>query len=262
MTLILAVGSILKCIMTLNLCLIPLKKILEIRYTYDSLTQTTKKKDLVEGNNIFYFSDNGWEGVYSEQNKDDQKEKYFAKEMRAYILVSRVRTGVCTRGHQLWYCPGSRSCPCPHSCPPLLCRGSPPHTPDCSYSASMGSVWFDVTLKVVVNPLSQSSCISPTLFPFKPVILTSAFWRSLRRLAFVFAKSVGSFNWLCLLDSLYSVFIQKEPLLSSWNTRFFSCPGLTIRGAYTKVYRFLFYLCQIHFQVRQSNVYATHLVNV
>ena len=189
-----------------------------------------EKKDLVEGNNIFYFSDNGWEGVYSEQNKDDQKEKYFAKEMRAYILVSRVRTGVCTRGHQLWYCPGSRSCPCPHSCPPLLCRGSPPHTPDCSYSASMGSVWFDVTLKVVVNPLSQSSCISPTLFPFKPVILTSAFWRSLRRLAFVFAKSVGSFNWLCLLDSLYSVFIQKEPLLSSWNTRFFSCPGLTIRG--------------------------------
>ena len=31
--------------------------------------------------------------VYSDQNKDDQKEKYLAKEMRAYILVSHVIDG-------------------------------------------------------------------------------------------------------------------------------------------------------------------------
>ena len=30
------------------------------------------------------------EGGYSEQNEDDQKEKSLAKEMREYILVSRV----------------------------------------------------------------------------------------------------------------------------------------------------------------------------
>ena len=30
------------------------------------------------------------EGVYSEKNEDDQKEKYISKEMRAYILVSHV----------------------------------------------------------------------------------------------------------------------------------------------------------------------------
>ena len=33
------------------------------------------------------------EGGYSEQNEDDQKGKYLAKEMRAYILVSRVIDG-------------------------------------------------------------------------------------------------------------------------------------------------------------------------
>ena len=43
MTLILAVVRNMKFMMTLNLCLIPLKKILEINYTYGSLKQPTKK---------------------------------------------------------------------------------------------------------------------------------------------------------------------------------------------------------------------------
>ena len=43
MTLILAVGSNMKLMMTLNLYLMPLKKILEINYTYGSLKQPTRK---------------------------------------------------------------------------------------------------------------------------------------------------------------------------------------------------------------------------
>ena len=58
MTMILAVGRNMKLMMTLNICMIPLKKILEINYTYVYLKQPTKKY-LVEGNNISYFSDNG-----------------------------------------------------------------------------------------------------------------------------------------------------------------------------------------------------------
>ena len=57
MTLIIAVGRNMKFIITLNLCLMPLKKILEINYTYGYLKQPTEK-NLVEGNNIFYISDN------------------------------------------------------------------------------------------------------------------------------------------------------------------------------------------------------------
>ena len=43
MTLILDVGSNMKLITTLNLCLMPLKKILDINYTYVSLKQPTEK---------------------------------------------------------------------------------------------------------------------------------------------------------------------------------------------------------------------------
>ena len=43
MTMILPVRSSMKCITTLNLCLMPLKKILEINYTYGSLKQPTEK---------------------------------------------------------------------------------------------------------------------------------------------------------------------------------------------------------------------------
>ena len=43
------------------------------------------------------------------------------------------RPEVCTRGHQLCYFPGSRSCPCPRShprpCTPRLCLGSLPSPP-------------------------------------------------------------------------------------------------------------------------------------
>ena len=52
MTLILAVGRNMKLIMKLNICLMPLKKIQEINYTYGYLDKPTKK-NLVEGNNIF-----------------------------------------------------------------------------------------------------------------------------------------------------------------------------------------------------------------
>ena len=52
MTLILSVGSNIKLMMTLNLCMMSLKKILEINYTYGSLKQPTEKYPL-EGNNIF-----------------------------------------------------------------------------------------------------------------------------------------------------------------------------------------------------------------
>ena len=58
MTLILAVGRNMKLMMTLNLCLIPLKKILDINYTYGFMKQPTEKY-FVEDNNIFYFSENG-----------------------------------------------------------------------------------------------------------------------------------------------------------------------------------------------------------
>ena len=43
MTLILDVGSNMKLIMSLNLCLILLNKILDIKYTYGSLKQPTGK---------------------------------------------------------------------------------------------------------------------------------------------------------------------------------------------------------------------------
>ena len=58
MTLILAVGRSMEWMTTLNLCMITLKKILEIYYTFGSLTQLIKEY-IVEGNNIFYLSDNG-----------------------------------------------------------------------------------------------------------------------------------------------------------------------------------------------------------
>ena len=58
MTLILAVGRNMKLMMTINLCIMPLNKIIDIKYTYGSLKQPTEKY-LVQGNNIFYFSENG-----------------------------------------------------------------------------------------------------------------------------------------------------------------------------------------------------------
>ena len=47
MTLILSVGRNKKWIMTLNLCLIPLKKILEINYTYGSLNILLRIKKIL-----------------------------------------------------------------------------------------------------------------------------------------------------------------------------------------------------------------------
>ena len=59
MTTILDVGRNMELMMKINLCLIPLKKILYINYTYGNL-KNQRKKYLVEGNTIFYFSENGW----------------------------------------------------------------------------------------------------------------------------------------------------------------------------------------------------------
>ena len=46
MTLNLSVGRNMKWMITLNLCLVPLKKILEIKYTYGSLKEQMEKKIL------------------------------------------------------------------------------------------------------------------------------------------------------------------------------------------------------------------------
>ena len=46
MTLILAMGRNMKLMMALNICLMPLKKVLEINYTHGSLKQPTEKNIL------------------------------------------------------------------------------------------------------------------------------------------------------------------------------------------------------------------------
>ena len=53
MTLILAVWGIMKWMITLNLCMIPLNEILEINYTYVSLTQPMAKEILLRVTIIF-----------------------------------------------------------------------------------------------------------------------------------------------------------------------------------------------------------------
>ena len=55
MTLILAVGRNMKLTMTLNICLMNLKKILEIKYTYGSLKQPTENIYMMKSNNIYLF---------------------------------------------------------------------------------------------------------------------------------------------------------------------------------------------------------------
>ena len=57
MTLIVSVCRNMKFMITLNLYMIPLNKLLEINYTYCSLKQPMEKY-LVEGNNNFYSSKN------------------------------------------------------------------------------------------------------------------------------------------------------------------------------------------------------------
>ena len=59
MTLILAVRSNIKLMMILNLYLVPLKKKTRDKL-YIWISETTNEKNyLVEGNNFFYFSENG-----------------------------------------------------------------------------------------------------------------------------------------------------------------------------------------------------------
>ena len=60
MNLILAVRRSMKWMITLNLCLMPLKKILEINYTYGSLTQPMAKEILWRVT-IFFISHRKYE---------------------------------------------------------------------------------------------------------------------------------------------------------------------------------------------------------
>ena len=73
MNLILDVGRIMKWMIALNLCLIPLNKILQINYTYGSLTQQMAKEILWRVK--FYLFIREWMrgGGYSEKNEDDLK---------------------------------------------------------------------------------------------------------------------------------------------------------------------------------------------
>ena len=64
---------------TLNIFLMPLKKILEINYKYGSMTQPTAKEILWRVTIFLFLREWMREGCYSEQNEDDQKEKYLAK---------------------------------------------------------------------------------------------------------------------------------------------------------------------------------------
>ena len=77
-TLILAVERSMKLMMTLNLCLINLKKILDINYTYGSLAQLIAKDILWRVIIILFPIEWVIEGGYSRQNEDDQKGKNLA----------------------------------------------------------------------------------------------------------------------------------------------------------------------------------------
>ena len=55
MTMILAMWRSMAWMMTINLCLMPLKKILEINYTYGSLTQPMTKEILWRVNIFFIY---------------------------------------------------------------------------------------------------------------------------------------------------------------------------------------------------------------
>ena len=70
MTLILAVGGSMKWINTLNICMINFKKIVEINYTYRSLTKTIAKNILWRITIFLFIRKRMREGGYLEQNKD------------------------------------------------------------------------------------------------------------------------------------------------------------------------------------------------
>ena len=93
MTMILAVGGIMKWIMKLNLCIMPLRKIIDIKYTYGSLTKPILKEKLWRVTIFLFLKECMRKGGYLETNEDDQKGKNIAKEMREYILVSHAING-------------------------------------------------------------------------------------------------------------------------------------------------------------------------
>ena len=94
MNLILAVGRSMKWIMTFHICLMPLQTIIEINYTYGSLTQPMAKEILLRVTIFLFLIEWMREGgVIKRKMKMTRRKQYIAKEMRAYILVSRVIDG-------------------------------------------------------------------------------------------------------------------------------------------------------------------------
>ena len=55
MTMVLAVGGSMKWMMEINICLIPLKKILEINYTYGSMEKPMAKEILFSVTTFFFI---------------------------------------------------------------------------------------------------------------------------------------------------------------------------------------------------------------
>ena len=80
MNLILAVGRSMKRIMTLILCLMTLKKILGINYTYGSLTQPMAKEILWRVSILFIYQRmDERRGVILIKNKMIRRKKYLEK---------------------------------------------------------------------------------------------------------------------------------------------------------------------------------------
>ena len=77
MTLILDVGRSMKWMMTLNLCLIPLKKILEINYTYGYLTQPMAKEILWRVTVFLFLREWMREGFIQSKKKMTREKKYW-----------------------------------------------------------------------------------------------------------------------------------------------------------------------------------------
>ena len=93
MNLILAVGRSMQYMMTLNPCLMHLKKILDINYTYGYLTQTMTQDILWRVKIFFIFLRMDERGGVFRAKWIWTKEKKPAKEIRVYILVSHVING-------------------------------------------------------------------------------------------------------------------------------------------------------------------------
>ena len=103
---ILFVGSNMKWMMKINLCLIPLEK-LDKKYTHGILNQNMAQKVLWRVNNCLFLRHWMGEGDDSKKNEYGQNSKEPGKDMRAPILVSYVIDGETQLnyfwGHPIYY---------------------------------------------------------------------------------------------------------------------------------------------------------------